>query len=180
MMTFDELRGVVVLANGIQGNVEIFNDVWTYDGVDWTRVQAPTPLPTRLYNTAFAFDMSARRAFTVGGLSTDSAPFDDTWAWDGAWSSAKKIFSPSRPGSSSAMAATTGAGSGSGASAVAAIPTPTAEITPTSKRRLRIARFILGLLSVRSTGKRPVRVLCRKGSEERARWGAVVASRGRS
>jgi hypothetical protein len=82
-MTYDEARGVVVLASGGFPDVPPVNDVWEYDGQQWTQVVAPTPLPNRVFMSA-AYDPAARHSVVFAGLSEGDSAFRDTWTWDGA------------------------------------------------------------------------------------------------
>ena len=85
-MSFDAARGVMLLANGIVLDAlmlpELVNDLWQYDGTNWTQLAAPTPLNERVFSP-LAYDTTARQSDMFGGQSFGGGIFGDTWSWTG-------------------------------------------------------------------------------------------------
>jgi hypothetical protein len=83
-MAYDPARGVVVLTGGY-GNPQCgqfcashLNDVWEYDGTDWTQRLPSTFLPPVREGAGFAYDSQRQRFVMQGG--SGSTPFPgDTW-----------------------------------------------------------------------------------------------------
>lgn len=60
------------------------DDMWTWNGNSWNRVEVPTP-PARA-EAAMAYDRSRKRLVLFGGYRTEKGErirLDDTWEWDG-------------------------------------------------------------------------------------------------
>jgi len=85
-MTFDPMRGVVVLYGGAGkempgvAGLNVLDDMWTWDGQKWTRVNAVGPGKRLLH--AMAFDPTRGRLVLYGG-EDGMKLFDDLWEWDG-------------------------------------------------------------------------------------------------
>src|SRR5262249_42461600 len=81
---YDSHRHVVVLFAGSNGSTR-YNDVWEYDGVDWTQAATPPTAPVVRDRAAVAFDPVRARTLVFGGRGpTNTANLADTWEWDGA------------------------------------------------------------------------------------------------
>lgn len=80
-MTYDPIHQQVVLFGGVD-LAGLHNDVWGYDGVDWTRLPTGVGAPTPRAGASFVFD-SARNVFVVhGGDDASGIVTDDTWELD--------------------------------------------------------------------------------------------------
>jgi hypothetical protein len=91
-MAYDEKRGVVVMFGGqAKDEVNMFNDTWIYDGVDWKMMQSGyTPQARR--DAQMFFDPATEKIILSGGFyKTDPEKevkqLQDAWEWDGEkWS----------------------------------------------------------------------------------------------
>ena len=93
-MVYDSTRGRVLLFGGKRlADGAFLNDLWGYDGSDWTRVQtAIAPQPRSDFG--FAYDSSRDLLVLFGGASA-LGELGDTWLYDGVgW----KIMRLSPPG----------------------------------------------------------------------------------
>jgi hypothetical protein len=103
-MAYDPLRGATVMFGGFdQLDAEEFQDTWTWDGNDWTRLDPATkPLPRRAHS--MAWDEARGELVMFGGTAGQDVFFDETWIWDGVnWRDAQPVDRPS-PRSASQMA----------------------------------------------------------------------------
>lgn len=83
-MVYDSARGRVVLFGGalIQNNaVTYYDDLWGWNGVNWTRLTSGG-LPARS-DHAMAFDPVRNRLVMRGGWNANSSLLTDTWKFDG-------------------------------------------------------------------------------------------------
>jgi hypothetical protein len=89
-LAFDASRGLLVLFGG-QHQDRALHDTWVYDGSDWRFVSTATT-PRARSGLQMAYDEGRRMVFMNGGNATNattgttdaSAPFNDTWQFDGA------------------------------------------------------------------------------------------------
>jgi len=85
-MTYDAVRGVVVLVGG-RTNSTIFNDVWEWDGVQerWHQV-IPTGAipPARSFAALSAFDSPTGGVVLFGGTTDGTSLLNDSWIWNGS------------------------------------------------------------------------------------------------
>ncbi len=80
-MTYDGSTQRVLLFGGIDAGA-LQNDLWAYDGIDWSPLTTASPLPSPRANAQLVHD--GARGLTVlfgGGPLT---PFVETWEWDNA------------------------------------------------------------------------------------------------
>jgi hypothetical protein len=97
-MTYDSAAQRVLLFGGrsIRPGGSQFNDLWSWDGSNWSQIDTGTGPSTRIL-ADFTYDPCAGRDLLFGG--TDDArgvDFADTWAWDGQrWSLLEPSASPS-------------------------------------------------------------------------------------
>jgi hypothetical protein len=66
-LAYDAWRGRTVLFGGLSNHGEL-NDLWEYDGVNWSQVVAAAP-PSPRWEHALAFDMARGRMLMFGGES---------------------------------------------------------------------------------------------------------------
>src|SRR5206468_5806324 len=90
-MFYDSARHTAVLFGGESG-ATIFGDTWQWNGKSWTQACTASACiasaPAARSGHAMAFDRVNGVAVLFGGQGT-SAPFADTWLWNGAtWSKA--------------------------------------------------------------------------------------------
>jgi hypothetical protein len=85
--------GTRALLHGGMGSMGPLDDLWEYDGVDWTQLTAPTA-PPRRHDHGFAYDPVRQRAVVYGGYDRQ-VQLDDVWEWDGTqWHQAPPTVSP--------------------------------------------------------------------------------------
>jgi hypothetical protein len=104
-MAYDSNRNVTVLYGGTSGIMNFrspFNDIWEWNGTNWTQITpangSPVP-PGRCFH-AMAYD-SVNKVMVILGGSTDwfSSPYGDTWTWNGAtriWTNVSNGAPPAR------------------------------------------------------------------------------------
>ncbi len=82
MMVYDTVREKVVLFGGTsyQGGWTTHNDMWEWDGAEWTRIMTDGPSPRQ--SPAMVFDSARGKIVLFGGLGASA--LGDTWEWDGA------------------------------------------------------------------------------------------------
>ncbi|GAC1648669.1 MAG: hypothetical protein NVS9B11_21630 [Candidatus Dormibacteraceae bacterium] len=86
-MAFDAARGVMVLFGGAEagrGEGSLGNDVWTWDGRDWTPLAMSSPAPSPRTGAILAYDLTRRTLIMAGGHQFNHSYFGDTWALDGS------------------------------------------------------------------------------------------------
>jgi hypothetical protein len=97
-MAFDPVRSEMVLFGGRDDTPSSpLSDTWTWDGATWTP-KAPSTSPPGRFDYGEAWDPSSQRVIAFGGerVINDTAPFGDTWAWDGTtWTELHPAHSPS-------------------------------------------------------------------------------------
>lgn len=77
--------GVIVFGGGSRGASTLFNDIWIYDGVAWTRGPAAPPALTPRMGASLVYDAAAARHLLFGGF--DGWWRSDTWELTAAgWS----------------------------------------------------------------------------------------------
>ncbi|MCR9244864.1 MAG: kelch repeat-containing protein [bacterium] len=84
-LTYDAVRGRVVLFGGSPSNQNSFNfqDTWEYDGSTWSfRLPAIRPAPR--VDHAMCYDLANRCVVLYGGRRDPFSNHGDTWTWDGA------------------------------------------------------------------------------------------------
>jgi hypothetical protein len=95
-MVYDSDRGCTVLFGGhkytppdfFNGTQVITNDLWEWDGVNWTRITPPSSPPGRTL-PVMCFDTARRETLMIGGNLLNPEPPDyyggrkTLWAWNG-------------------------------------------------------------------------------------------------
>ena len=76
-MVQDTVRGTIVLFGGQEDDNVLLNDVWEWDGSDWTNVTPPGPGPTARYEHAMSFDSRFNEVVVFGGRQPTAT--DETW-----------------------------------------------------------------------------------------------------
>jgi len=86
-MSFDPVRNVVVMFAGVKFDpgFERTNELWEYDGTDWT---LQVPITTGIYETpplarafhSIAYDPLRQLTVVIGGFN---GAFQEVWLWDG-------------------------------------------------------------------------------------------------
>lgn len=85
----------VLLFGGKPGPSTELNDLWRFDGVNWTDITPSGSLPPTRDFYAAAFDSGRNRYVLFGGRS-GSSELGDTWEYDGAsWTQLSPATSPS-------------------------------------------------------------------------------------
>jgi cysteine-rich repeat protein len=79
-MTFDPIRGKVVMFGGVSATV--FGDTWEFDGSNWHRIVSLQSPPQR-YNSSMQFDAGRGVTTLVGGVNSKIV-LSDTWDLDAA------------------------------------------------------------------------------------------------
>lgn len=93
-MTYDPVRGRVLLFGGrLQGDAAT-GDTWEWDGTSWTAKTTPTA-PSPRFDAPLAYDGARQRIVLFGGADLTSKS-DETWEWDGAqWTRISTAIAPS-------------------------------------------------------------------------------------
>ena len=73
---------VLMFGGGTRTNFAQFNDTWTWDGTNWTKL-TPTTSPSGRSSHAMAYDFGRGRTVLFGGY-TGTATLGDTWEFDGS------------------------------------------------------------------------------------------------
>jgi hypothetical protein len=91
---YDSIRGVVVMFGGIGLYPPgYFNDLWQWDGQNWSERPAANQ-PGARFGMALAYD-SLRDALVLFGGAAIVGMYDDTWEWrDGDWTQRQPAASP--------------------------------------------------------------------------------------
>lgn len=93
-MTFDPVRGRMVMFGGSPDNQNQRDEVWEWDGTAWSRV-ASTISPSARSGHALVYDLSLHQIITFGG-TTGFQRTGDTWRWDGeTWTALSPAAGPS-------------------------------------------------------------------------------------
>jgi hypothetical protein len=81
-MAYDDARHLVLLFGG--NGATTLGDLWSWDGMRWTRLSTSGPPPRD--DAVLAFDSRRQRLVLFGGRSGQTL-LADTWEWDGtSWS----------------------------------------------------------------------------------------------
>ena len=101
-MVYDSVRGFVVLfgglltASALPMESDLADDVWEWDGSNWSGPFAPAARPSARFSHAMAYDPVQARVVLFGG--SGGVPKDDLWEWDGsAWSGPVEPATATRP-----------------------------------------------------------------------------------
>ena len=84
-MTYDVGRGVTLLFGGLnqRGLANVLNDVWEWNGSDWSLVTTTGASPAPRVGHGMAYD-SARGVHVMYGGASSAGALGDTWEYDGA------------------------------------------------------------------------------------------------
>jgi hypothetical protein len=100
VMAYDSARGVMVMFGGFDELFDTYkNDIWEWDGAQWTEVTPAVSPPTRWY-PAMVYDSARGVIVLFGGgegrlFTGDEVYWDDTWEWDGTqWTEVTPAISP--------------------------------------------------------------------------------------
>ena len=95
-MSFDSLRGTVVLFGGRTGSTTYVNDTWEFDGEVWRLI--PTTNPPVARNLAdMVFDRARGESVMFGGSVVGFPTANETWTWNGgSWTLKSPAASPPR------------------------------------------------------------------------------------
>jgi len=84
--TYDARRGKVVLFGGQDGTLD-YQELWEWDGTDWTGPIVPAAGPSKRMRAGLAFDELRGVSVLFGGtprsVPTPASIPRDTWEWDG-------------------------------------------------------------------------------------------------
>ncbi|RTE09831.1 cadherin-like beta sandwich domain-containing protein [Paenibacillus whitsoniae] len=92
-MVYDEQADNVVMFGG-QGNSELFNDTWIWDGKQqtWQEMLNRNPAPSKRKGAAMAYDAVSQKVLLFGGEGdAQSGVLGDTWLWDGMTAQWEKL-----------------------------------------------------------------------------------------
>ena len=81
-MAWDGTNNNLVLFGGHRADAVKLNDMWTWDGTDWTEV-VPTTRPPARYLHSMVADPATGDIYLYGGRSAANAELNDLWIWDG-------------------------------------------------------------------------------------------------
>ncbi len=94
-VAYDEEHKVIVVFGGInQGTNQYYNDLWQWDGSEWTQLQpnentscTSNQRPCGRSNAVFQYDPTNNGILLFGGFNNSQIQMNDTWLWDGEqWS----------------------------------------------------------------------------------------------
>lgn len=109
-ITYDSDRGRVVVFGGYKtfppnyssGTAQINNDVWEWDGVNWSQIVSTTPSPLARTQASMCYDTVRQEVLMMGGSAFSPNPSDvratvnALWAWNGTqWSARTGLPTPS-------------------------------------------------------------------------------------
>lgn len=81
VMEYDPIGQRVLLFGGSRADNTLLNDMWSWDGTDWTEL-TPANAPTPRADSAAAINPATGEIILFGGQ--DSSGYrEDTWSWDG-------------------------------------------------------------------------------------------------
>jgi len=85
----------IVYGGNSPGDGTSLSDTWVWNGKRWAQMQ-PAANPGPRYAAAMAYDSHSGQAVLFGGtLLSASAPYSDTWVWDGTnWTEIQPAVSP--------------------------------------------------------------------------------------
>jgi cysteine-rich repeat protein len=85
-MTYDAVRGRVVLFGGFVDGSGDLDDTWEWDGSRWTEVTPATGSPPQRFGHAMTYDPARDQVVLFSGFRQFEGLLADTWTWDGtAW-----------------------------------------------------------------------------------------------
>ncbi|MBN2360211.1 MAG: hypothetical protein JXR83_12235 [Deltaproteobacteria bacterium] len=82
-LAFYGARGHVVMFGGYCGGYDYVNDVWEWDGQDWTQRIPVAEIPAGRWRHAMAYDIARDRIVVFGGRDTMGGACPETWEYDG-------------------------------------------------------------------------------------------------
>ncbi len=102
-MDYDLARGVVVMFGGRihggpAGPTGAQNDLWEWDGTDWTLIPAINP-PGIRYSANMVYDIARGVHVLWGGVNASNVGYDETWEYNPATQTWTQIFTAASPGS---------------------------------------------------------------------------------
>jgi hypothetical protein len=93
-MVYDDARHVVLMFGG--NGTATLGDLWSWDGVRWTRLATSGPPPRD--DAVLVYDATRQRTVLFGGRSGQTL-LNDTWEWDGTSWTRASIIGPADRGS---------------------------------------------------------------------------------
>ena len=81
-MVFDQARDQVIMFGGTTQIGTVYDDTWTWDGSNWTKLNVSGPVK-RAYHS-MAYDSYRQVSVVFGGAQTGAMMFHDTWEWNGS------------------------------------------------------------------------------------------------
>ena len=95
-MVFDLHTDMVLLYGGNSKNktgtgYTIMEDMWAWNGSQWTQIENSGATPGKRCMHAMAYDIARNKTVLYGG-SNGEIIFDDTWEWNGkSWDKAFEV-----------------------------------------------------------------------------------------
>jgi hypothetical protein len=88
VITYDRDRAQVVLFGGRTADEQTyFNDLWSWNGVNWVSIRADSVLPSMRSDGSLHHDAATSRIVLIGGLGKGDVLHRDVWAFrSGRWS----------------------------------------------------------------------------------------------
>lgn len=102
-MDYDLARGVIVMFGGRihggpAGPTGAQNDLWEWDGTDWTLIPAINP-PGIRYSANMVYDIGRGVHVLWGGVNASNVGYNETWEYDPTTQTWTQIFTAASPGS---------------------------------------------------------------------------------
>ncbi|MDQ8180224.1 kelch repeat-containing protein [Pelagicoccus sp. SDUM812005] len=84
-IAWDYLGERLVMFGGYRADGTKLDDMWAWDGTDWTQIAVDTPTPRDWHS--LVSDPVTKKMWIVGGYSATNQQLNDVWEWDGTdWS----------------------------------------------------------------------------------------------
>ena len=82
-MAYDSDRGVAVVVGGFESSLTYLEDIWEFDGSDWSLVTTPFS-PIGRKDHSIVYDSALNKIVMTGGQDSTFNALDETWEYDGS------------------------------------------------------------------------------------------------
>lgn len=92
---FGNNQSMLMFGGAVTG-VGMVNQMWSWDGAQWTQPNQGTTLPSARSGHVAGYDLIRRKLVVFGGQNSSGVTNNETWEWDGAaWTQRLPTTSPS-------------------------------------------------------------------------------------